>query len=185
VLDRVAHLVSRFAGSLRPGGPPARDVAWVEGLLAPGELTVWRRMPAADRRESVRTARRLEAALAGTPHAGDARFTVAALLHDVGKTEARLGAVGRALATMAGAAAGHEMALAWQSRGGVRRRFGLYLRHDDVGAGMLEMAGARPDAVAWARAHHHPEQWEQLTIPLPVAHALARADGERVADYRS
>jgi HD domain len=182
VLGRAAHLVSRFAGSLRPGGPPAADVAWVEEVLQPGELTVWQRMPAADRRESVRTGRGLAAALDGTPHSGDERYLAAALLHDVGKSEARLGAVGRSLATMAGAAAGHDMAPAWQSRGGIRRKFGLYLRHDEVGAGMLEMAGARPEAIAWARTHHHPEQWEQLSIPLDVARALARADGERVAD---
>jgi putative nucleotidyltransferase with HDIG domain len=182
VIARAAHLVGRFAGSLRPGGPPSADVEWVHARLRPAERTLWERMPAADRRESVRVARATAGALAGTPYASDERWVVAALLHDVGKQEARLGSVGRALATMAGGAAGHEMAPAWQSKGGIRRRFGLYLRHDEVGAGMLELAGAAPEVVAWARDHHHPDRWEALAIPPEVVRALARADGERVAD---
>jgi len=181
VIRRGAHLASRFARSLRPGGPPATEVARVEAVLAPGELTLWRRMPASDRRESVRVAHHTEAALAGTEYAGDERWVAAALLHDVGKTEARLGPIGRSLATLAGGVAGHDLAPAWQARGGISRRFGCYLRHDEIGADMLQMAGARDAAVAWARAHHHPETWAALPIPLDVAQALARADGEPVA----
>ena len=180
MIRRAAHLVSRFAGSLRPGGPPVRNVEWVAGVLAPGELTVWQRMPATDRRESIRVARRLERELTGTDHGGDDRWVVAALLHDVGKTEARLGTMSRALATVAGGIAGHDIAPAWQARGGISRRFGLYLRHDEIGAGMLQMADARIEAVAWARAHHHPETWDDLSIPREVATALARADGEKI-----
>src|SRR5690348_13094971 len=107
-------------------------------------------MPAADRRESVRVARQVQAELGDDP-----RLLAAALLHDVGKTDARLGPVGRALATVAGGIAGRDIAPAWQQRGGVARRFALYLRHDEVGAGILRMADARPEAVAWAAAHHH------------------------------
>jgi putative nucleotidyltransferase with HDIG domain len=182
VIARGAHLAGRFATSLRPGGPNAADTAWAVAYLSPAEATLWHRMPAADRRESVQAGRRLVAALAGTEYAGNDTWTVAALLHDVGKTEARLGTVGRALATMAGAVAGHDMARAWQSKGGTRRRFGLYLRHDDVGAGMLEMAGSRREVIAWARAHHHPEMWATTGIPEPVARALAIADGEQIAN---
>jgi putative nucleotidyltransferase with HDIG domain len=181
VISRGAHLAGRFATSLRPGGPNAADTAWALGHLSPAEATLWRRMPAADRRESVRVGRRLEAALERTEYTGDDRWTVAALLHDVGKTESRLGTVGRSLATMAGAVAGHDMARAWQSKAGMRRRFGLYLRHDEVGAGMLEMAGSRREVIAWARAHHHPEAWPATGIPEPVARALAVADGEQIA----
>lgn len=178
---RAAHLVSRFAGSLRPGGPKAADVEWARSLLRDREYVLWARMPAADRRESVAVAHRLAGELAGTEYAGDERFVVAALLHDVGKTDARLGPVGRALATMAGGVAGHDVAPAWQARGGIARRFGVYLRHDEIGAGMLRLAGAPDAAIEWAAAHHHPERWEALAaIPRPVAHALARADGERV-----
>jgi putative nucleotidyltransferase with HDIG domain len=138
-------------------------------------------MAKADRRESIAVARRTAAALAGTEWDGDDRYLAAALLHDVGKSDARLGPIGRALATMAGAVAGHQMAPAWQARGGIARRFGVYLRHDEIGAGMLRLAGAPSAAVEWAEAHHHPERWPALTaVPLPVAEALARADGEQV-----
>jgi hypothetical protein len=181
VIQRGAHLVSRFCASLRPGGPPSGDVSWISTCLAPGELVLWQRMPGADRRESVRVARRVERALTATAHAGDERWIVAAVLHDVGKTEARLGTVGRAVATMAGAVAGHDMARSWQARRGFARRFALYLRHDEIGADMLRMAGARAETIAWAGAHHHPETWPDLAIPLDVARVLARADGERIA----
>jgi hypothetical protein len=63
----------------------------------------------------------------------------------------------------------------------VARRFGTYLRHDEVGAGMLRLAGAPDAAVEWAAAHHHPERWDALAaVPPEVARALARADGEQV-----
>jgi hypothetical protein len=180
VIRRASHLVGRFARSLRPGGPPAGDVDWATSFLSPSEATLWGRMPAADRREAVWVAKRLQQDLAGTPFAGDDRWTVAALVHDVGKSEANLGTFGRALATMAGGVAGHGFASAWQARGGIARRFGLYLRHDEVGAGMLELAGSRPEVVAWARVHHHPDRWATTTVPAEVASALARADGEPI-----
>jgi HD domain len=177
--SRAAHLTGRFFGSLLPFGPSAADLAWVETVLQPGELTLWRRMPRADRRETVGVARRTQAAL-GEDAKPD--ILAAALLHDVGKTEARLGVFGRTFATMAGAVAGHGMARAWQEKGGVRRRYGLYLRHDAVGAGMLRMAGARRAAIEWADAHHRPERWTGLSFPYRVAVVLAEADGERIPD---
>jgi hypothetical protein len=175
VFRRVAHLVSRFAQSLWPGGPRTTDVAWVASVLTPGEWACWERMQSADRRESVRVARRVQAELGD-----DQRVLAAALLHDVGKADARLGPVGRALATVAGGIAGHEIAPAWQQRGGVARRFALYLRHDEIGAGILRMAEARPEAVAWSAAHHHPHQWDSLPFSRSVANVLARADGEKL-----
>jgi hypothetical protein len=178
VIARLSHLARRFFSSLRPGGPSAAETQWVGQVLTPTELAVWQQMRAIDRRESVQVARRLEASLAGGEYEGDERYVAAALLHDVGKIDCRLGPIGRALATMAGGVAGHEMAPAWQKRGGIARRFGLYLRHDEIGAVRLQMAGARAEAAEWAGAHHHPERWDALRIPRNVAEALARADGE-------
>ena len=41
-----------------------------------------------------------------------------------------------------------------------RRRIGLYLRHDGVGAELLDRAGSDPLTVAWAGEHHRPpERW--------------------------
>ncbi len=57
---------------------------------------------------------------------------------------------------------------------------GRYVAHDDVGADLLTVAGARPAVIAWAAAHHRPELWGSTGIPTRVCRALARADGEPV-----
>src|SRR3954466_13399033 len=110
-----AHLVRRFFGSLRPGGPARSDEAWVGDVLMPGELELWRRMSGADRRHAVGVARRVERALgveATRPG------VAAALLHDGGKVASGLGTYGRVVATLAGAAAGRSTASAWTEQGG-------------------------------------------------------------------
>ncbi len=169
----LSHLVSRFFGSLWPGGPGAADEAWVAAVLSPGEIVVWRRMSGADRRHAVGVARRTASAL------GD-RATrpvlAAALLHDVGKVDSGLGPVRRALATVAGMAAGHAAAERWSERRGPVGRAGRYLCHDRIGAGMLTDAGSDPLTVAWAAEHHlDPARW---TVPRPVALALKDADDD-------
>lgn len=67
----------------------------------------------------------------------------AVLLHDVGKRHARLGPVGRSLAS------------AWSKLG--RRpggRWGNYLDHGRIGAEDLLTAGAEPLVVVFALSHH-------------------------------
>ena len=169
----LSHLVSRFFGSLRPGGPTGADDAWATAALLPGEVVLWRRMSGADRRHAVGVARRTEAAL------GD-RTTrpvlAAALLHDVGKVDSGLGPLRRALATVAGMAAGHSAAERWSERRGAVGRTGRYLCHDRLGADMLRAAGSDPLTVAWAGEHHlDPARW---TVAMPVAHALKDADDD-------
>jgi len=165
---RVTHLVRRFVRALWPGRPREADVAWVESVLTPGELAIWRRLPTHDRRYSIRVARRVEQLLSGTGFSADARWPAVALLHDVGKLDSALGLVRRALATVTGAV-----------RPAARRspgRIGRYLRHDEIGAELLRAAGARDEAVRWAAAHHHPDRWPASRIPAPVAAALDAAD---------
>lgn len=159
------HLATRFVTSLRtrPPGPP--ELAWVKSALIPEEWDVWCRLGTADRVEAIAAARRLP-----SPYSSDPRWVAAALLHDVGKPEAGLGTVRRALATVAGMA---------RDPARVGGRAGVYLRHPEIGAALLERAGARPEAVAWAAVHHAPQRWATGTIPLEVCEALARADGER------
>lgn len=100
----------------------------------------------------------------------------AALLHDVGKTTAGLGTYGRVVATLAGAAAGPKAAAAWTEGRGFTRRVGLYLRHGELGADMLALAGSDPFTVAWAREHHLPaEQW---TVKPALGAALKAADDD-------
>lgn len=177
-LRRALHLAHRFARSLHPLPPRGRDVAWVVSILHPGELKIWSTQQRIDRRESIGVARRTQCLLATTPHAGDDVWTAAALLHDVGKQDSRLGVVGRSLATLAAAICGADVAAAWADARGLKRRFGLYLRHPEIGAGRVRIAGGREEAAVWAAAHHRPETWEQLPIPAAVIDALARADGE-------
>jgi response regulator RpfG family c-di-GMP phosphodiesterase len=161
------HLVRRFVRALWPGPPRTADVAWVESVLTPSELAIWRRLPNHDRRYSIRVARNVQRALAGTEY-DDARWHAVALLHDVGKLDAGLGIAGRTLATVAGAIRTRTRA----SRG----RIGRYLRHDELGAAMLRAAGGREEAAAWASAHHHRERWAGSGVPGTVAEALAAAD---------
>ncbi|HEV3452268.1 MAG TPA: hypothetical protein VG869_13865 [Acidimicrobiia bacterium] len=177
-MSRPGHLARRFVGALRPGGPRPGDVAWVGGVLEDEERTLWSRMASHDRRHSVLVARRVERALAGTDAAGDPRWLAAALLHDVGKLDAGLGVLGRVGATLAGGAAGHEWAETWSTRRGITRRVGLYLRHGELGATRIRVAGGREEAARWAAAHHTPAAWSETGIPPEVVDALVAADDD-------
>ena len=170
---RPGHLARRFFGSLWPAGPRPAAEDWVCSLLSEAEQRLWRRMSRAARRHAVGVARRVEHAL-GAEAAPP--VLAAALLHDVGKVSAGLGTYGRVVATLAGAAAGGTMAGAWTEGRGFTRRVGLYLRHPEVGADMLALAGSDPLTVTWAREHHLPaEEW---TLPRRLAEALKEADDD-------
>lgn len=168
-----AHLVRRFVGSLRPGGPSDADQAWIETVLLPGELALWHRMSGPDRRHAAGVARQVERILdtEATP-----AVLAAALLHDVGKVESRLRTYGRVIATLCGSVAGHEMSHSWRKGRGFTRRVGLYLLHDELGADLLALAGSDPLTVAWAREHHlPPDVW---TVPRHLGDALKAADDD-------
>jgi hypothetical protein len=168
-----AHLVRRFFGSLRPGGPGAAAEAWVAERLLPGELDLWKQMSRPDRRHAHGVARRVERALgAEATHP----VLAAALLHDVGKTDSRLRTYGRVVATLSAAVAGRDMARVWRNQTGFIRRVGLYLLHPEIGAERLELAGSDPLTVAWAREHHLPE--DEWSIPRHLGDALKEADDD-------
>jgi hypothetical protein len=173
---RPLHLARRFFRALGPGSPRPHDVAWVEAILEPGELTLWHALPNHDRRYSIRVAKDVEARLAGTEYAADPRWLAAALLHDVGKLDAGLGVLGRSVATVVGPLAGRERVDRWARAQGFRRRVAWYLRHDERGADRIRAAGGRDDAARWALAHHHRDRWPASRVPTPVAEALEAAD---------
>ena len=173
---RPLHLVHRFVRALWPGRPPADDVAWVTGILDPGELELWRSLPNHDQRYTIRVARLVEEKLAGTEFAGDERWVATALLHDTGKLDAGLGVVGRSVATVMGAIAGTARVDRWAQASGFRRRVACYLHHDERGADRIRAAGGREQAARWAWAHHHRDRWRESGIPTPVAEALESAD---------
>jgi hypothetical protein len=177
-MSRETHLVRRFFGALWPGKPDDFDVEWVGTVLNEQELTVWSRMPNHDRRHSIRVARNVEAELANTDYASDPRWAEAALLHDIGKLDSGLGVFGRVLATLAGATAGHDMAEAWSQKRGVTRKFGLYLRHPELGASRIRLCNGSREAALWAEAHQDPELWPSTGLPDVVIAALAAADDD-------
>ena len=172
-MKRAGHLVKRFLGSLRPGGPGRVAEAWVRSVLSDGEHLLWRRMSGPDRRHAHAVARRVEAALGddATPP-----VLAAALLHDVGKVDSGLRTYGRVVATLSGALAGHDTAHLWTTRGGITRRVGLYLLHPEIGGDQLALAGSDPLTVAWAREHHKPES--EWTVPLAVGRVLKDCDDD-------
>jgi hypothetical protein len=130
-------------------------------------------MSAADRRHAVGVARRTGRELG--PRA-TRPVLAAALLHDVGKVSAGFGPVRRSVATVAAMASGHEAASRWRERPGVVGRAGRYLCHDEIGSGMLDLAGSDGLTVAWAREHHlPPDRW---TVPADIAAALKLADDD-------
>jgi hypothetical protein len=165
------HLARRFAGALWPGGPNPADERWARQWCSDAEAALWSRLSGPDRRHAVGVARRV--VRAGQT---DRPVVAAALLHDIGKVVAGLGTYGRVIATAAGLAAGPQMAESWSQRRGFTRRAGLYLRHDELGAEMLAVAGSDPLTVTWAREHHLPaERW---TLPQELARILKDADDE-------
>ncbi len=168
-----AHLVRRFVGSLRRGGPAPADDAWATSSLTAGEVALWRRMSSADRRHAVGVARAVDAALgpAATPP-----VRAAALLHDVGKVDAGFGTFRRSAVTAVAMVVGVERARGWRDRPGQVGRAGRYLCHDEIGARLLAGASSDPLTVAWAREHHLPS--DRWTVPAQVGAALKTADGD-------
>lgn len=164
------HLVRRFLGSLSPRPIDPGDDGWARDHLLAGEQELWDRMALADRKHAAGVAREVDRRLSGA----DRAVLAAALLHDVGKVEASLGTGGRVVATLVGAISGRERARRWSE--GAGGRIGRYLRHDAIGAALLEAAGSAPVTVAWAREHHLPAQ--RWTLPGEVADALAAADDD-------
>ena len=167
------HLARRFFGSLRPGGPPEADRAWVEDVLSDAEYALWVRQYGPDRRHTVAVAREVERRLG---HEATPPVLAAALLHDIGKIDADLGTWGRVVATMSAKVAGADTARLWIKSTGFTRRVGLYLHHPELGADLLEMAGSDPLTIAWAEEHHKPaDQW---TVERHIAEVLHAVDDD-------
>lgn len=172
----LAHRIPRFFGSLRPGPPKPDDVVWALGWLSEREERLFRTMSNPDQRHAVRVARRVEAAYTALdePAVPAEVALAAALLHDVGKTEAHLGTYGRTVATVSGAVGGLDLAEIWQEKSGFTRKVGLYLRYGIIGQEMLQLAGSDDRVVAWSVEHHLPE--DAWTVPVEFGRILVAAD---------
>ena len=153
-------------------------MAWAQTVLTPDAFAQFRRQPHHDQRHAIGVARAVQADLAATPYADDDRWLAAALLHDIGKLDSGLGVWGRVTATVSATVAGHDMADSWSQGRGFTRRVGLYLRHPELGADRIRLAGAPEEAACWAAAHHDPSTWAALGIPADVVAALDAADND-------
>lgn len=126
---KIVHLSRRLLGSLSRRPPSEVDEEWARSFLSPWERDLWNRFTYPDRRHAIQVARRF---IALRPAA--TRDEVAgALLHDIGKTESRLGTFGRVAATVIGPRT---------------ERFRLYHAHEMIGVELLRQAGSSAATVA-------------------------------------
>lgn len=170
---KTTHLTKRFFGSLLPIGPAPADNEWATSHLLEGELDLWRRMSAQDRRHAAGVARRTVATLG---EQATRPVVAAALLHDVGKVDSQLGTFLRVAATLSAAVAGRETAELWVRGTGVTRRIGLYLRHPEIGGDLLSMADSDEFTATWAREHHLPA--DMCSLDSDLSSALREADDD-------
>ena len=96
---------------------------WVQSVLSQSEFDVWNNMMVQDRRHSVLVGRRF---VKYRPTAMQSEIA-GALLHDVGKSVARLGTFARVIATLVGPRT---------------NRFRQYHDHEQIGATMLRSIGS-------------------------------------------
>lgn len=147
----------RFGASLRSAPPSSEDESWARAVAGPG-ADLWSAQADRDRRHTVAVARSVDGPT--TP----SWVLRAALLHDVGKSVAELGTLGRVVATVL------ELLRVRRAPG----RVGRYLDYPRAGAQLLADAGLEPEVVRWAAEHHTPpSMW---TVPVTWAERLARAD---------
>ncbi len=152
-----AHLVRRFFDVA-----VSRPLSWseraaVQGWLSPETNTVFLAQGDQDQRHGYGAA--LTVVAAGVD---DREVIAAALLHDIGKRHARLGILGRTLASI--------MILLHMSLG---ERMTAYRDHGLLGARELARLGAPPLAIDFAM-HHHGDR--PSSIPPETWDLLVRAD---------
>lgn len=165
------HLARRFVATLRARALAADEQAWVGAVLTDAEQALFDALSRPDQRHALVVARHVAAT-----RPDDQIARRAALLHDIGKLDAALSTMGRVIATVADKLTGHTMAEAWSATRGFTRRVGLYLRHDEIGADRLRLAGSPELVVCWAREHHRPPSaW---TIDATLGELLKAADDD-------
>lgn len=149
----LGHLSRRFFDVLFSRPLDAAERATVETWLAPGLADVFFAQPGADQRHGY------EAGLCAIGADADTDVVVAAAMHDIGKRQARLGIVGRVVASL-------FIMLGLP----LTRRMQLYRDHGITAAAELAALGAPPLAIDFALHHHsaRPASISQATWDLLV-----------------
>ena len=127
------------------------DRDWINSTLSIKEMELWSGQMIVDQAHSLHIARRFVVLM---PDATREEIA-AALLHDVGKSIARLGVVARVVATILPARIGR-----------LNRRFAAYRGHEKIGAEMLRAIGSSEVTVALVEG----------TAATKAANALQLAD---------
>ena len=122
-MSEIAHLAKRFVLNLMPSQVHEIERQWVHSVLSQDESALWNNMMVQDRRHSVMVGRRF---VKHRPTAMQSEIA-GALLHDVGKSVARLGTFARVIATLVGPRT---------------NRFRQYHDHEQIGATMLRSIGS-------------------------------------------
>ena len=130
------HLIRRFFGFLT--GKPLTPIEQrqVQAILTPDLARAFFSQRPEDQRHAIEVQRRV---------GDELPIAEAALLHDIGKAESTLGAIGRSLATLS-RALGLQTTESWTR----------YLDHGPRGAEMLEALEASDLTIAFARFHPGP-----------------------------
>lgn len=175
---RPIHRAKGFFTAIIPKKLAQDQHEWIREQLTQREFELFSKMSMVDQVHSYRVAQHVESALESSECRIDEAerpwMLRAALLHDVGKTVANLGTIGRVIATLSIAVGGSDMGQHWARTRGMTRRIGLYAMYPDLGADMLTLAESDPLIAAWAREHHFDEAaW---TVPVDCGRILAAAD---------
>lgn len=146
------HLVKRFFDVVSARSLNASERGAVEAWLTPQLADVFFAQNAADQRHG------LHAAQVVVRGGGSSDTVVAALVHDIGKRHARLGAIGRSVAS-----------ILIVFRLPLTERMRAYRDHGMTGAAELERLGAPSLAIDFALHHHRrrpptidPDVWDLL-----------------------
>lgn len=132
-----SHLARRFFWSLRVRPLTESERDFVGSVLEGPIWVVFFEQSTADQRHG------LDAGRLAAQHRVSTEVVTAALVHDIGKRHARLGVIGRSVASVCG-----------RLRIPAPGRLGTYLDHPRLGADELAGIGASPLIVDFTRHHH-------------------------------
>jgi hypothetical protein len=159
------HRIRQFAGRLLTTRPP--DDALARQLLPAAALALFQRMSAGDQRHGLQALLTLRRS-----GAWGNEVEQAALLHDVGKSQARLTLVHRVAVVLLGALSPRLLErLAEAEAESWRYPFYVHVHHAETGAALCAQAGCSPVTVALVRAH----QSDDTHALQPELHAALAA----------